>query len=122
MTEPASTYVAPGDLIATIDRERGAGTRIVRTTLTVELAQALLDRYTEARRPLNERVVAHFVRRIEHPDPEGGLFEQICVAPDGATFVGQHLLTAVIRAGRAVDGVWVVIDREVDPLLRGGPS
>lgn len=103
-------WVEPGQLIALIDSQLGGEVQRVPTTVTPELAQALLDRYTPARRPVQPRWVAAVADRIKHPDPEGTMFEEISVDPDGTTFAGQHLLLAVIEADTPVQA-WVILNR-----------
>jgi prevent-host-death family protein len=107
----AFPHVGPRTLISMIDETIGGEPQAVRVSLTVELAQQLLDRYTPARRALSERRVAEIAHRIEHRDPEGNSFEEICVAPDGKTLAGQHLLTAALRTGKTIDNVTVLLNR-----------
>jgi hypothetical protein len=108
------TAVAPGELIALIDDNRDGDKDLVCTTLTVELAQQLLERYTEARRQLRQRWVDQIAHWIEHPDPEGRMFEEISVGPDGVTIAGQHLMHAVIKTGKPVENVRVLLNRTAD--------
>lgn len=84
--------------------------RWVSTTVTPEVARALVDRYITARRPLNLRWVAANAERLKHPDPVGGIYEEVRVGTDGKTLAGQHLLYAVLEAGIAVEPVWVVLN------------
>lgn len=110
------TQTAPGDVIAMIDSKRGGEAQSLWTTLTVELAQALLDRYRTPRRPLREASVAHIAYGIEHPDPEGNMYEEISVSPDGQTMAGQHLLHAVLLTGKPVENARILINRPTDLL------
>lgn len=107
----AVPYVPPESLLAVIDEYRGSDERAVRTVLTPELAQELLDRYAPSR-PLSARQVDLLVYQIRHPDPEGSMFEMISVAPDGSVIAGQHLLNAVLQAGESV-GIVVVLNRRI---------
>jgi hypothetical protein len=111
------------ELLAALDDpnyDDHAEARWVYTTVTPEVAQALLDRYIEpARRQLNEAAVLSIAAVLKGPDPEGNSYEHVYVGQDGRTLAGQHLLHAVLKADTPAEPVWVVLNW-ADPFADGG--
>lgn len=74
-------------------------------SMSPELAQALLDRYTDGARPLSVEHVEVWmgVIRSALDDPEfTAIHDEVHVGRSGETISGQHLLHAVIRSGLSV--------------------
>lgn len=117
-----SVKMTPAELLAALD-DPGYAThtepRWVYTTVTPEVARALLDRYIDPpRRRLNQNWVVGLALRLQDPDPEGGRYEDVSVREDGKTIAGQHLLYAVLKADTPAEPVWVVLNSD-DPFTDG---
>jgi hypothetical protein len=109
--ESAPPAVLTAEELRTALNNPNSEPRMVLAQIDVELAEQLIKDYVPSR-PLNHRRVRQLADAITRGDGSGDPFgfEAVAVADDGRAFKGQHLLHAIVAAGRPVDLAIVLLD------------